>query len=165
MRSRLHPLPQGERAGTPGGSRPPLAWAALVLLAAAGCDRNPRAEDFVPPEEAARAALDAYLRAWAAGSTADPVPGTRPPVQVADELRSKGRTLSGYTILGPTPADAPRCFAVQLKLGNPPAEVRERYVVVGIDPVWVWRYDDYLMITRWEHPVPADGKAAKPAKR
>lgn len=124
-------------------------------MLAAGCSRNPRAEDFVPPEDAARAALDAYLKAWAAGDTGDAVPGTDPPVMVADELRADGRTLAGYTILGPTPADAPRCFAVTLKLGNPPAEVRERYVVVGIDPVWVWRYDDYLMMTQWHHPPPA----------
>ena len=138
----------------PGGSRPPLAWA-VVLLFVAGCGRNPRAEDFTPPEDAARAALDAYLRAWAAGDTGGTVPGTSPPVQWSDELRAAGRTLSGYTILGPTPADAPRCFAVQLKLGKPAAEVRERYVVVGIDPLWVWRYDDYLMMTQWHHPPPA----------
>lgn len=137
----------------------------LGLVAAAGCSGDPRAEDFVPPEDAARAALEAYLRAWAAGDTGPTVPGTNPSVAVADELRQKGRTLAGYTVLGPTPAEAPRCFAVQLKLGNPAAEVRERYVVVGIDPVWVWRYDDYLMITHWDHPAPADGKAAKPAKR
>lgn len=141
------------------------AAAVVLALLAAGCSGNPRAEDFTPPEDAARAALDAYLRAWAAGDTGDTVPGTQPPVQVADGLRTKGRTLDGYSILGPTPADAPRCFAVQLKLGNPAAEVRERYVVVGIDPIWVWRYDDYLMITHWDHPPPADGKAAGPPKR
>lgn len=128
------------------------AAALFTVLAAAGCDRNPRAEDFVPPEATARAALDAYLTAWAAGDTGVTVPGTQPPVVVADELRTKGRTLAGYAILGPTPADAPRCFAVQLTLGNPAAEVRERYVVVGIDPIWVWRYDDYLMLTHWSHP-------------
>lgn len=129
------------------------AAAVLLALLAAGCDRNPRAEDFVPAEDAARAALDAYLRAWAAGDiTSTTIPGTQPPVAVADDLRAGGRTLTGYTILGPTPTEAPRCFAVQLKLGNPAADVRERYVVVGLDPVWVWRYDDYLMVTRWEHP-------------
>ena len=42
---------------------------------------------------------------------------------VADELRSKGRTLSDFAVLGPFPADAPRCFAVKLTLGNPRAEV------------------------------------------
>jgi hypothetical protein len=137
-----------------------LPVAAVVLCL--GCSRpGQRAEDFVPPEDAARSALDAYLRAWSQGNTDATVPGTSPPVQVADELRSKGRTLTGYAILGPAPADAPRCFAVRLTLGNPAEEVRERYVVVGLDPVWVWRYDDYVMITHWEHRMPAGEKATK----
>lgn len=130
---------------------------ALVALLVAGCSRAQRNEDFVPPEDAARAALEAYLRAWVQGQTAQAVPDTSPPVMCMDELRQKGRTLKRYTILGPTPADAPLCFAVQLELGSPDQNVRERYVVVGIDPVWVWRYDDYLMITHWSHP-PADPK-------
>lgn len=132
----------------------------LLLAAAAGCSGSrQRDEDFIPPQAAARAALEAYLTAWAGGNTDPAVPGTRPAVMVADELRSKGRTLTGFTVLGEVPAEAPRCFAVKLTLGNPVAEVKERYVVVGIDPVWVWRYDDYLMITHWEHPMPAAAKA------
>lgn len=127
-----------------------------LALAALGCaDAGPRAEDFIPPEDRARAALEAYLQAWSAGDRQTTVPGTSPAVQVADELRAKGRTLSAFTILGPVPADMPRCFGVRLTLGNPVQEVRERYVVVGLDPVWVWRYDDYLMIAHWEHPMPA----------
>jgi hypothetical protein len=144
-----------------------LVPAVLVALPL-GCSGSRQTnEDFVPPEAAARAALEAYLKAWAAGNTDTTVPGTRPAVMVADELRSKGRTLSAFAVLGPVPADAPRCFAVKLTLGNPRAEVRERYVVVGIDPVWVWRYDDYLMITHWEHPMSADAAPAppRPARR
>ena len=141
------------------------SWLGLVLAAALGCSGSRQTnEDFVPPEAAARAALEAYLKAWAGGSTDPAVPGTAPQVMVADELRSKGRTLAEYTILGPVPADAPRCFAVKLTLGNPRAEVKERYVVVGLDPVWVWRYDDYLMITHWEHPMPAAANAT-PTRR
>ena len=52
---------------------------------------------------------------------------------------------------------------MNLTLGNPAAELRERYVVVGRDPVWVIRYDDYEMLTHWHHPMPADKKSpAKP---
>lgn len=134
----------------------------LVVALAVGCGRAQRNEDFVPNEDAARAALDAYLRAWAGGHTGETVPGPGPTVAGGDEFRQKGRALKRYAILGPTPADAPRCFAVQLSLGNPDQEVRERYVVLGLDPLWVWRYDDYLMITHWSHP--ADPKAAAPKK-
>jgi hypothetical protein len=141
--------------------RPRTRIAGLLLAACLGCSgASQRNEDFIPPEAAAREALEAYLSAWKRGDKAQAVPDTRPPVLVADELRAKGRTLSEFTVLGPVPADAPRCFAVRLVLGNPCEEVRERYVVVGVDPVWVWRYDDYVMITHWEHAMPAEKKPA-----
>ena len=70
--------------------------------------------------------------------------------------------LTGYKILGQVSAEAPVCFAVQLSLNNPPEERRERYVVVGIDPLWVWRYDEYVMITHWCQPM--SGSQSPPLK-
>lgn len=135
----------------------------LVMVAACvGCsDRSPRAEDFVPSEVAARSALDASLKAWVEGGPNARVPATVPTVEVSDGLRTPGRTLVKYDILGPVPAEAERCFAVRLTLGNPAQELRERYVVLGIDPLWVWRYDDFLMLTHWDHAMIAD-KDKKP---
>jgi len=138
---------------------------AIVVTVGFGCSRTQRNEEFIPREEVALAALQSYLRAWSAGSTTQAVPDTNPPVMVVDELRLKGRTLMAYKVLGPVPADAPLCFAVQLNLGNPAEEVRERYVVVGLDPLWVWRYDDYLMVTHWAHPMPDEkNKSPKPKR-
>ena len=129
----------------------------LILALVVGCgERNPTAEEFIPAEDVARSALDRCLRAWANGESASPVAGTSPPIQLIDGLRTKDRKLLKYEILGPTPADAARCFAVRLTLGNPSQEIRERYIVVGIDPIWVWRHDDYVMLTHWDHPMPAD---------
>ena len=136
--------------------------AALLLAACLGCaERKPGAEEFVPTEDVARGALDACLKSWMEGLTPTPVPGTKPPVQSVDGLRTKGRTLLKYEILGPVPADAPRCFAVRMTLGNPAQELRERYVVLGLDPIWVWRHDDYVMISHWDHSMMGD-RAAKP---
>jgi hypothetical protein len=138
----------------------------VLLLAAAGCSRHQRNEDFIPPGDAARSAVDAALRSWANGDPvrgdAQRVPGTSPEVLLADAVRMKGRKLAGYTILGEVPAEAPRCFAVKLTFADPPAEVRERYVVVGIDPLWVCRYDDYLLVSHWCHPMPRDEKPPSP---
>lgn len=131
---------------------------ALLVAVCVGCGPAQRNEDFVPPEDAARSALDASLKQWAAGDVGQTVPGATPAVMISDGLRTPGRTLTKYAILGPVPADAPRCFAVNLTLGNPTAELRDRYVVVGIDPVWVIRYDDYEMLTHWHHPMPAGKK-------
>jgi hypothetical protein len=128
----------------------------VLAAACVGCgERSPRAEEFVPGEDAARAALDASLRAWRDGGAEARVPATGPAVESADGLRTRGRTLLKYDILGPVPADAPRCFAVRLTLGNPTQELRERYVVLGLDPVWVWRHEDFVMLTHWDHRMTA----------
>ena len=126
----------------------------LILAAVFGCTTKQRNEDFVPAEDVAQRSLDRYLSAWRAGETGETVRGTSPPVSIADTLRAGGRTLEDYTILGPTPADVPRCYAVRLTLGNPHEEVRERYVVVGLNPIWVIRHDDYEKITHWCEPSP-----------
>lgn len=140
-------------------TRTTVGAALLALALGPGCARpGQRNEDFIPREDVAREAVEAALAAWVRGEAGQAVAGTNPQVMHIDENRSKGRTLTGYKILGPVPADAPLCFAVQLSLGNPRAEVRDRYVVAGIDPLWVWRYDDYLMIMHWAHPMP-DPKA------
>jgi hypothetical protein len=130
-----------------------LLLIACVAVFGLGCGRAQRNEDFVPTEDAARAALDATLQLWASGDTSQEVPHSKPVIMVSDGHRTQKRKLTAYSILGPTPADAPRCFAVQLRLGNPSADIRERYVVVGIDPIWVVRYEDYEMLTHWSHPM------------
>lgn len=131
--------------------------AVLMLALVVGCgQRNPTAEEFIPPEDVVQSALDRCLGAWAKGESTSPVAGTYPPIHLIDGLRTKERKLLKYEILGPTPADAARCIAVRLTLGNPSQEIRERYVVVGIDPIWVWRLDDYVMLTHWNHPMTAD---------
>ena len=151
----------------------PGRYARLVVLTAClvelGCGRHQRNEDFIPPEASAREALDACLRSWTQddpvrGEGAQTIPNTRPQVLFADPRRTKKRALSGYVILGPVPGEAPRCFAVQLTFKEPTDEARERYVVIGRDPLWVCRYEEYLMVTHWEHAMPTDAKTAEPKK-
>lgn len=135
----------------------------LAAVVACGCSGSgPRADEFVPTEDAARRALASSLDAWRDRGPAAKVTEARPAVETADGLRTPGRTLLKYDILGPVPGDAPRCFAVRLTLANPPQELKERYVVLGIDPLWVWRYDDFLMLTHWDHRM-ADPKGPPPA--
>lgn len=148
-------------------TRSRLVFLVVVLLTVVGvgCSGTQRNEDFVPSEEVARAALDASLRTWANGDTGQFVPDANPTIMVSDGHRTPTRKLTAYSILGEVPSDAPRCFAVKLTLGNPTAEIRERYVVVGIDPIWVIRYEDYEMLTHWSHPMTADKKSATSATK
>src|SRR5262245_52511323 len=130
-----------------------VATGAVVALAPI-FPRRQRNEDFIPAEGPARQALEAFLAAWQRGEEVRPVANTSPAIFGADANQAAGRKLLSYTILGPVAADAPRCFAVRLKLAGSHEEFRERYVVIGLDPLWVLRYDDYEMLLHWDHPMP-----------
>ena len=146
-------------------SQRPVRWlASWVALAAclylAGCARDAERR-FAPEPDVARAALEAVLNEWQAGKAAGPITGQRL-IQVADTQRRSGQLLKGYEILGELPSDNDRRFQVKLSLDQPAAEEKAQYVVVGIDPLWVFRLEDYDMVTHWDHPMPpASGASGK----
>jgi len=126
--------------------------AALVLLA--GCRSRPGAEKFIPPPEKARQALDAALGAWQAGRPHGAVPDTADPaVEFVDSHHKPAQRLKSFDVLGVAPGDGPRVFTVRLKLEEPADEVKVRYVVFGLDPVWVVRQEDFDMLAYWDHPM------------
>ena len=58
-----------------------------------------------------------------------------------------GQKLREYEIVGedapPAQNQGPRTFTVKLTLAQgPPVEVK--YMVIGIDPLWVYRDEDYV---------------------
>jgi hypothetical protein len=122
----------------------------MAVLLGYGC--APPTERFIPSEERAREALDSALETWRQGKAEgnfrlDAASGA---VQVADSFRRSGQSLSGYEVLGKTPADGPHRFVVQLLLDHPAEQKTVRYVVVGVDPLWVIREEDYEMMERWQ---------------
>ncbi|HJZ93258.1 MAG TPA: hypothetical protein VKE40_20450 [Gemmataceae bacterium] len=141
-----------------------VAVAGLFLLAA-GCSNSDPGR-YIPPEDKARQALDAALTGWRNGSPGGAVPGTADPVvQFVDSHRGPGQRLKDYTVLGMAPGDGPRVFTVRLTLDGPAADVKVRYVVFGIDPVWVIRHEDFDMINHWDHPMKAkDERGSSPGR-
>jgi hypothetical protein len=135
-----------------------LAAAGLLALAA-GCADPADPNRYYPPDDRARPALEAALAAWQRGDPPGQVPGaTNPTVQMADTHRTPGQRLKAFAVLGVAPGNGPRVFTVRLTLENPDAELKARFVVVGIDPIWVFRQEDYDMLSHWDHPMPKDGK-------
>lgn len=112
-------------------------------LLLAGCSPGGKVEDFTPPADNARKALEAALGHWKAGNKPGTIPGTAPAVEVVDQKWKGGQKLTAYEILGEEPGGGgPRTFKVRLTLSQgPPVEVR--YIVVGIDPLWVYRDEDF----------------------
>jgi hypothetical protein len=126
----------------------------VVMLCVSGCGTH-RAARYVPDETVARQALTAALSAWKEeGGTSlrledDTV------VEVVDRYRRPGQVLSEFNILGEVAGDGGRWFEVELHLANPAQTEQVRYIVVGIEPLWVFRQSDYEMLGHWDHPMPA----------
>jgi hypothetical protein len=136
-----------------------LGLVAIVLLAAGCQDRS--SNRYVPTEEASRQALEVALDAWRDGRP-PPWQTATATVQFVDTHRKSGQRLRRYVILGETPGDSGRCFAVRLTLEGPTEEIRARYIVIGIDPLWVWRHEDYEMLAHWDCETPDPKKATTP---
>jgi hypothetical protein len=135
---------------------------------AIGCGGRSDAKRFFPAPEAARAALTAALDAWKEGRPTGRLPDVSPSVHVVDETRSSPR-LGRYEILGTIPGDGPPTFNVLLETGSPSVRQTARYVVVGVDPLWVFRQEDFDKMAHWEmdmkHDEPDDKEPTrKPEK-
>jgi hypothetical protein len=140
--------------------------AMLAAISLSGCRRAKTAESYVPNASLARQALSSALAAWQQGKGTELSLDDKTVVQVVDQHRRPEQRLSEFTILGEVSGDGGRWFEVELKLDNPAQTEQVRYVVIGIDPLWVFRQPDYEMLGHWDHPMPSnssDGAEAAPA--
>src|SRR5262245_13571606 len=118
------------------------ALVVLVLLLT-GCGHQPSEKDSLPAEAQARAALDSALSAWQSGQPAGKIAGGSTSVEVADPEWKAGQKLVGYEILSADTGNGPPRFAVKLQLAGASGEREVRYVVIGKDPLCVYREDTY----------------------
>lgn len=132
-------------------------WWILWTTCAVGCaGRTASIEGYVPESETARAALEAALNEWRDGQPPGEIKGASPAVQVVDTHRRSEQRLEEFEILGEVGGDAGRCFSVRIALANPSEELKVRFVVIGISPLWVFREEDFTMLTHWDHPMPSN---------
>ena len=143
--------------------------AALLFALVAGCGSNqpppPNLDRYHPAPELAHAAVDAALTSWKSGRPLDPEGRLPARLEVIDKHRKEGQLLEEFQILGETPGNAKRCFAVRLKLSRPDEEQRVRYAVIGIDPLMVFRHEDLEDLSHWDHPMPAEEGDKPPEKQ
>lgn len=130
----------------------PVALLAIVLLGLVGCGKQK--QDFVPGPTAAEDAIRSAMEAWKEGGAVGEIAGTKPSIYVTDSNRKRGQTLSGYTILGEVPGSAGRTYMVELNLASPSEKLNAQYIVVGIDPLWIFRQEDYELLMHWDHHMP-----------
>ena len=123
----------------------PLLAGGFVLLL--GCSkRGQSVGDFTPSTDSARKALETALNHWKDGNPPGSFQDGTPKIEAVDsKWKAAPKQLKGFEIIGEDSRGddaAPRYFKVRLTLtSGVPQEVR--YVVMGIDPLWVYREQDY----------------------
>jgi hypothetical protein len=129
-----------------------------------GVGENPTSQ-FVPSVSQAEGALRDVFESWKKDVPPGIIPGTSPAVHVTDTYRKPGEKLVDYRILGEVPSERKRCIAVELRYEPERAE-RVRFLVVGIDPLWVFREEDGQNLAHWEHnmEVPNAAKETRSGK-
>ena len=134
----------------------PAAIGLAVTAILCGCTSAPDPNRFVPAPELARAALEAVLADWQAGLPCDMIERLSVKVYPIDNQRQKGQELAGFEILGEITQPGVRCFAVRLRFQSSVDETKVRYVVHGIDPLYVYRQEDFDLLNHWDHVMPAE---------
>lgn len=140
-----------------------LGGAFATLLA--GCQQETKSgyERYIPPAESARASLARVMEGWLKGLSPKESDSKQPEVHVVDQTRRTDRRLARYEILGEVPAENARAFTVRVTYDGSDESETLKYVAVGVDPMWIFRWEDYEGI--WSHPEEAPDRAGEPAKK
>ena len=118
--------------------------AAALSVAIAGCGSAANTASYVPSAQSGQDALQAALGAWKAGQKLERIDTTTPAVQPVDGQWQAGRKLRDFEVLGEVAGvEGPRQFRVRLTMEGAAKPQEVIYVIVGRDPVWVFREEDY----------------------
>jgi hypothetical protein len=151
------------------GRRRLTTWAcgAAMLASIAGCERGSgeaATPAFVPSWEEAQQALESALSTWRDAPSPLPASFGIRAVQYVDKRRKPDQRLLSFQVLGQTDIENIRQFTVRLTLEGEDSPQLVKYNIVGRDPVWVFRLEDYEMFAHWEHDMPEPAAGEQPRK-
>jgi len=148
-----------------------LSWCAFLAVGNIACspwNDEPAVPSYMPSWGEARSALESALSAWRDATPPLPDSFDSPGVKFVDHHRRPNQRLLAYEILGQSDIENARQFTVRLTLEGEKAPQLVRYNAFGREPVWVFRLEDYELISHWEHkmdePGPAPTQAQPPPK-
>jgi hypothetical protein len=116
-------------------------WLCLVAI---GCGGK-SIESYKPKSDTARQAVTKALDAWKSGQALATIPGP-PAIDTFDARWRSGAKLEQYSIEEEIKGQEHPQFKVRMKLAGKAEEAVE-YIVVGIDPLLVFRKEDYQKAT------------------
>jgi hypothetical protein len=135
-----------------------IALRAMTAMAAAlaGCNgwnASPAPPGYLPGWAEAKQSLASALGAWRDAPSPPPDPIDSSGVIFVDKQRRPGQRLRSFAILAQSELENARQFTVRLQLDQEESPLLVRYNVLGRNPVWVFRLEDYERISHWEHPM------------
>jgi hypothetical protein len=127
-------------------------WVILVVtnFACSAWNDEPPVPSYMPEWSEARTALESALSTWRDAKLPLPDSLSSPSVQFVDRHRRPKERLLAYEIVGQTDIENARQFTVRLKLEGEESPRLVRYNAFGRQPVWVYRLEDYELISHWE---------------
>jgi len=128
------------------------AWVIVVFanFACSAWNDEPPVPSYMPEWNEAKSALESALSAWR--NAKPPLPDSlgSPSFQFVDHHRRPDQRLLEYEVLGQTDIENARQFTVRLTLEGEESPQLVRYNAFGRQPVWVYRLEDYELISHWE---------------
>jgi hypothetical protein len=120
----------------------PLALLLFLIAptALAGCGNGSAP---LPSTTASRQALQASLDVWKAGKPASGLSAEKPSIEVVDFEWKAGKVLTEYVIGDETPGQGTQTFSATLTLKGEPASKSVQYMVLGLDPIRIYRDEDF----------------------
>jgi hypothetical protein len=147
---------------------PFLACSFGLFVNTAGCrwqDDSAKTPGYMPSWEEARQSLVSALTAWRDAPASAPLPASfdTEAVKFLDKRRRPDQRLRAFEILSELDIENARQFTVRLSLEGEDTPQLVKYNIVGRQPVWVFRLEDYEMFSHWEHDMdePAETEVAK----
>ncbi len=137
----------------------------LTAVALIGCQARPPTQlNLVPDSTTAQWAVERALEFWKEGRPTGAVEPTEPRIQVVDSNREAEQRLVEYQILAQTSSSRNRTLSVRVRLENPAEESIVRFLVMGADPILVFRQEDYDLMMHWEHKMDPEAEEPVPLK-
>ena len=114
----------------------------ILVFSAAGCGGSGEAR-YIPSEETGKDALTAALQAWQDGQPHGVVKSGEVPIDTYDARWQAGAKLERFEVVRSEMLDSHKAFIVKMKLVDEPEEQEDTYLVIGKDPLMVFRKQDY----------------------
>lgn len=122
-----------------------FACAAWMLVVVHGCGRDTTAQ-YIPDSTVAKDALQTALATWKSGTAHGVIETHKPAINLFDMRWQAGQKLESFEIVEPVSGREHPTFNVKIKLEKQP-EQSNTYLVVGIDPLLIFRDVDYQKTT------------------